>query len=400
MKKWNEWTKKQKMTLGVALAVVIVGGAVGTKVYANNQHQKSVETALETIKKEKLTLEQLQQAVDELRDKENPNFLAKNVDLKALESIEKQLDQLKKGHVTDSLSELKKDNKEVVTLIDEVDANVQAISYQLMTQTKVSQLFTVKDKQYVIQGSDFMLDLPTADDLAIGDIEAVVNATRSEGKLMTIPESTDAKKSWEQAIEALTSEATKQVTLIEDSQKEVAALFKDKKPVDTTDKKKIDALRKKIEGIRNEKAKNELLAQLKQVEEAVNKKEKADADKKAKEDVAKSDVSVDTKGIAPQGDSGSGQTDSYDVNGNLNNSNWSDQSSQGGGGYNPPASNNGGGYTPPTNNGGGGYNPPANNGGGNSSSSNNGGDYGYADQDQLNKNAEDASNADWSDFFK
>lgn len=398
MKKWNEWTNKQKLILGVTVGWLIVGGAVGTKVYTANQHQKSVETALKAIKKEKLTLEQLQQAVNELRDKENPNFLAKEVDLKALESIEKQIDQLKKDHVKDSstLSEVEKENKELVTTLDSVESNVDAVNYQLMSQAKVTQLFTVKDDQFVIKGSEFHLDLPIVDDLTLGDIEAVVKATRSEGKLMTIPESTDSKKSWEQAMEALTSEAEKQVKLIEECQKEVTALFKDKKPVDTTDKKKVEALKKKIEGIRNEKAKTELLAQLKQVEEAVNKKEKADADKKAKEDIAKSDVSADTKGIVPQGDAGSAQTDSYDVNGNLNNSNWSDQSSQGQG-------NGGGGYTPPTNNGGGGYTPPANNGGGqgsgnNSSSGGSGG--GYADQNQLDKEAQEASESDWSDFFK
>lgn len=395
MKKWNEWTQKQKLTLGAVLAVLVVGGAVGTKVYANNQHQKSVETALKAIKKEKLTLEQLQQAVNELRDKDNPNFLAKEVDLKALESIEKQIDQLKKDHVKDSstLSEVEKETKELVTTLDKVESDVDAVSYQLMSQAKVSQLFTVKDDQFVIKGSEFHLDLPIVDDLTLGDIEAVVKATRSEGKLMTIPESTDSKKSWEQAMEALTSEAEKQVKLIEECQKEVTALFKDKKPVDTTDKKKVEALKKKVEGIRNEKAKTELLAQLKQVEESVNKKQKAEADKKAKEVATKSEANATNSEVAQQGNAGSTQTDSYDVNGNLNNSNWSDQSYQsqgnGGGSYTPPASNNGGGYTPPVNNGGG-------QGSGNNASS--GG--GYADQEQLDREEREASESDWSDFFK
>lgn len=391
MKKWNEWTNKQKLILGVTVGWLIVGGAVGTKVYTANQHQKSVETALKAIKKEKLTLEQLQQAVNELRDKENPNFLAKEVDLKALESIEKQIDQLKKDHVKDSstLSEVEKENKEFVTTLDKVESNVDAVNYQLMSQAKVTQLFTVKDDQFVIKGSEFHLDLPIVDDLTLGDIEAVVKATRSEGKLMTIPESTDSKKSWEQAMEALTSEAEKQVKLIEECQKEVTALFKDKKPVETTDKKKVEALKKKVEGIRNEKAKTELLAQLKQVEEAVNKKQQADADKKAKEDVAKAEVSADTKGIAPQGDA---STSNYDTNGNLNNSNWSDQSSQGQG-------NGGGSYTPPTNNGGGGYNPPTNNGNGGGQPTTPPDYDGHATQDELDQHAKEDSNADWSDFF-
>lgn len=389
MKKWNEWTKKQKVTLGVALAVVIVGGAVGTNVYAKNQQEQAINEALATIKKEKVSLEQLEKAISELRDKENPNFLAKEVDLKSLESIEKQIDQLKKEHGRVTISEVKKQNKEVVNLLEDVESNVEAISYQLMTQTKVSQLFIIKEKEFAIKGNEVNLKLPTADDLSLADIEAVVSATKAEGKLMTIPKSTDSDKTWEKSIDALTTEAKKQVELIEVSKKSVADLFKDKKPVDTTDKELVQALKKAVEGIRNEKAKTELLAQLKQVEDAINKKEKNEADKKAKEQVAKESANTESK------KQNAGTTEDYAVDGNLNNSNWSGQGSQNqnGGSYTPPANNGGGGYTPPTNNGGGGYTPPTNNGGGGGGTTPPGYD-GHADQGELDQQEIDGSNVD------
>lgn len=388
MKKWNEWTKKQKVTLGVALAVVIVGGAVGTNVYAKNQQEQAINEALATIKKEKVSLEQLQKAVDELRDKENPNFLAKEVDLKALESIEKQIDQLKKEHGRVTISEVKKQNKEVVNLLEDVESNVEAISYQLMTQTKVSQFFIIKEKEFAIKGNEINLTLPTADDLSLADIEAVVSATKAEGKLMTIPKSTDTDKTWEKSIDSLTLEAKKQVELIDASKKSVADLFKDKKPVDTTEKELVQALKKAVEGIRNEKAKTELLAQLKQVEEAINNKEKTETDKKAKEQAPKESANTESK------KQNAGTTEDYAVDGNLNNSNWSGQGSQnqGGGSYTPPANNGAGGYTPPTNNGGGGYTPPTNNGGGGGTTPP--GYDGHADQNELDQQEIDASNSD------
>ncbi|MEG0459542.1 hypothetical protein [Vagococcus carniphilus] len=376
MKKWNEWTKKQKMTLGIVVACVVVGGAVGTNVYAKNQHQQAVTQALETIKKEKLTLEQLQKAVDELRDKENPNFLAKEVDLKALDSIQKQIDQLKAEHKNDSLSEVAKENKEVVTILDEVESNVKAVNYQLMTQNKVTQLFTVNDKEQVIAGTDFNLELPTADDLTLADIEAVVTATKNEAKLVTIPKSTDEKKSWELAIESLIKEAEKQVTEINDLIEVISKWFdKENKPVDTVKRDDLKAIEKRINNLKNQKVKEGLSVKWKQVNEAVVKKEKAEADKKAKETGGKVEQKADgtfevtTPQDKPQ------NVASNDAG--TTNQDTGYQGNQGGG-YNPPATNNGGNnnsgggsVTPPTNNGGG--QNPGNNGGNNNGGNNNGG---------------------------
>lgn len=379
MKKWNEWTKKQKTTLGIVVACVVVGGgAVGTNVYAKNQHQQAVTQALETIKKEKLTLEQLQKAVDELRDKENPNFLAKEVDLKSLDSIQKQIDQLKAEHKNDSLTEVAKENKEVVTILDEVESKVKAVNYQLMTQNKVTQLFSVKDKEQVISGTEFNLELPTADDLTLADIEAVVTATKNEAKLVTIPKSTDEKKSWELAIDSLTKEAEKQVTEINELIEVLSKWFdKENKPVDTVKRDDLKAIEKRINNLKNQKVKEGLSVKWKQVNEAVVKKEKAEADKKAKETGGKVEQKADgsfevtTPKDNPQNvatnDAGTTNQDTgYQGNNNQ------------GGGYNPPATNNGGNnnsgggsVTPPTNNGGG--QNPGNNGGNNNGGNNNGG---------------------------
>ncbi|MBO0428335.1 hypothetical protein JZO82_04085 [Vagococcus fluvialis] len=378
MKKWNEWTSKQKIVLGITVGWLIVGGAVGIKIYKANQHEQVIEQALDTIKKEKLTLEQLQKVVDELRDKENPNFLAKEVDLKALDSIQKQIDQLKAEHKNNSLSEVAKENKEVVTILDEVESNVKAVNYQLMTQNKVTQLFTVNDKEQVIAGTDFNLELPTADDLTLADIEAVVTATKNEAKLVTIPKSTDEKKSWELAIDTLTKEAEKQVTEINSLTEAVAKWFnKDNKPLDIVKRDDLKAIEKRINSLKNKKAKDELSVKWKQVNEAVVKKEKAEADKKAKETGGKVEQKADgtfevttpqdkPQNVASNDASTTNQDTGYQGNNNQ------------GGGYNPPATNNGGNnnsgggsVTPPTNNGGGQNN--GNNGGNNNGGNNNGG---------------------------
>lgn len=376
MKKWNEWTKKQKMTLGIAVACVVVGGAVGTNTYLANQQQAAIAKDLEMIKNEKLTLEQLEKAVNQLRDKENPNFLVKEVDLKALDSIQKQLDQLKKEHKNVFYEEVGKENREVVTLLDEVESNVKAVNYQLMTQNKVTQLFTVNDKEQVIAGTYFNLELPTADDLTLADIEAVVTATKNEAKLVTIPKSTDEKNSWEQAIESLTKEAEKQVTEINALNEVVAKWFnKDNKPLDTVKRDDLKAIEKRINSLKNKKAKDELSVKWKQVNEAVVKKEKEEADKKAKETGGKVEQKADGTFEVTTPQDKSQNVASNDAG--TTNQDTGYQGNQGGG-YNPPATNNGGNnnsgdgsVTPPINNGGG--QNPGNNGGNNNGGNNNGG---------------------------
>ncbi len=387
MKNWNNWTKKQKVTLGLTVACLVVAGAVGTNVYAKNKQEQAVTQALEVINKEKLSLKELDEKISTLRDKENPNFLVKDVDLKTLDAIDKQVDQLKKEHSNTAFPEVEKENKAVVNSLVNVESNSDAVRYQLMTQVKVSQLFDMKEGQYVIQGQEVNLALPTADDLTLDQIESVVSATRTEGKLMTIPESTDSKKSWEQHIDALTTEATKQVTEINALNEAVAKWFnQDNKPLDTIKRDELKAIEKRINSLKNQKAKEELSVKWQQVNKAVVTKEKAEADKKAKEQVAKeSTTKQPAKGNDSQGN--------YQVDGNLNNSNWANEGSQNQGvGYNPPTNTGGGsGYTPPVNQGGGGYTPPTNGGGQGTTPP---GYDGHATQDELDQQEIDASNVD------
>lgn len=365
MKKWNEWTKKQKTTLGIAVACVVVGGAVGTNVYAKNQHQQAVTQALETIKKEKLTLEQLQKAVDELRDKENPNFLAKEVDLNTIDSIQKQIVLLKNEHKNDSLSEVEKENKEVVTMLDRIESDVKAVDYQVLLQENVSELFIVKDNEKVINGTDFNLEFPTVDDLTLDEIEEVVTTTKNGLKLVTIPKSTDETNSWEQSIESLTKEAEKQVTEINDLIEVISKWFdKENKPVDTVKRDDLKTIEKRINNLKNQKVKEGLSVKWKQVNEAVVKKEKSEADKKAKETGGKVEQKADGTFEVTTPQDKSQNVESNDAG--TTNKDTGYQGNQGGG-YNPPATNNGGNnnsgggsVTPPTNNGGGGnVTPPA-----------------------------------------
>ena len=169
---------------------------------------------------------------------------------------------------------------------------------------------------------------------------------------------------------------TKPLASINDLIEVISKWFdKENKPVDTVKRDDLKAIEKRINNLKNQKVKEGLSVKWKQVNEAVVKKEKAEADKKAKETGGKVEQKADgtfevtTPQDKPQ------NVASNDAG--TTNQDTGYQGNQGGG-YNPPATNNGGNnnsgggsVTPPTNNGGG--QNPGNNGGNNNGGNNNGG---------------------------
>lgn len=370
MKKFNEWTKKQKIILGVVVAGVVVGGASSVKAYENHQYKQQIITTKKELNSEFASLKDLASAVDLLRDKENPNFLSSKVTLSNIETIEKQLDKFKSEHQTTTLVQMKDLNTKVVNKLDEVEKSTNVTKFQSTVQEEVNALF-VSDKDVAIKGTTVKTDLSIIDDLTIAQIEKVVNDTKNKDMLVLLPKSTDEKLDWEKAVMSVTDSATNQVKQIDEVTKKVNSLFKENKPIETTEAKIISEIEKEINTIKNEKAKKSLSDKLKQVSEAVTKKTKEVAETKAKEEQA-----VATKNAENSATNGSVETNNNTQSQATDTNNYTDNGSSntytpttGGGDYS--SSNNGGstggGYTPPANNNGGGsYTPPANNGGGNS----------------------------------
>lgn len=390
------WTTKQKVTLGLSLAVIVLGGISGTYAYGAHQHKQEVSDVKQAIKKESATLEEIEKEVMALRDAKNPNFLAKDVTVEQTEQLAATLSNFEKKRNVATLSETKKEQDKLASFYETVVSDSLALDYQYGTQVMVNNLFQTKDAA-VINGTNINKEAAIIDDLTLDAVNKVSKQVRDEGKDVLIPEST-TKETWEQTIDGLIKEAETQVNVIEEAKKEVASLFKDKKPVDTTDKKKIEALDKKINSIKNGKAKKELADQLKQVKEAVDKKAKADAEKKANEQAkAEAQAAATTPAPATQVSEpvaeANNETATYDYSG----SQAGGQSYQGSNNYSAPQGNTGGG--------GGSYTPPAtNNNTNNQSSGGNGGSTppgydGHATQEELDQQEIDASTSDWSDFI-
>ena len=280
MKKWNMWTKRQKLLVVSTVGILVVGG--GTQVYASNHHKQLVKEAQIALKKESQSLDDLSKIVEVLRDSKNPNFLAKEVTMESINQIQKQLDQIKKEHESYGYKEVLNENKIVTTRLDILESETQTIAWQLETQEAVSHLF-VSEKP-IVAGTEVIKDLPIVNELKINEIEKVIKATKNKDMLTVIPVTTDEKNNWELTLINLTDQAKEQVKQIEITTQLVDSFYnKEKKPIDTTDTKKIKEAENQIKVIKNEKAKKELQEKVKAVSKIVEEKQKNEAEKKAKE---------------------------------------------------------------------------------------------------------------------
>lgn len=280
MKKWNLWTKNQKIALTSGLSILIIGG--GTQLYTTNYHKQLVKEAQINLKTENQTMDKLARKIETLRDSKNPNFLAKEVTIENISHIQQQVDQIKKTHHSYSYKEVMSEDKIVTTQIDIMDKDAKVLAWQLENQVAVNQLFVSANP--VIARSEVVKDLSIIDDLKIEKIEKIVKATKNKEMLTLIPKTTDEKNNWELTMTILTDQAKEQVDHIETTTQLVDSFYnKENKPIDTTDTKKIKEAENQIKVIKNEKSKKELQEKLTAVLKVVEEKQKNEAEKKAKE---------------------------------------------------------------------------------------------------------------------
>lgn len=400
MKKLSEWTKKQKIILGSVLAVAVIGGGVGATSYSTAQAKKQeISQTKKSLSQATKQLEKLNKELDALRQTDNPSFLTKDVKQDEVTAIVTKLKKLAKKEINYDLNDTKQQAKEFKALLNQTTKLADATTFQLTIQDKINGLYQGKDK-VAINGNEVDKELGIKDNLKQEDIDAVAKEFNNTKQLKYIPvkDKSVEGQSWQETIQDLLDGATNQIKSIAETQKLVDALFKEGKPVDTTSDDALKDAEKAVSGIKNEATKKTLTDKFNQVKEAVNKKK--EADKKKKEDESKKAATSNQVSNNNQA-----STNNQGSHAGSNSNNASGGNSNGGSNYTPPAtgggnsnggSSNGGGSSSGGNN----YNPPATGGGnsnGGGSSSNGGGSSsggGYADQAQLDKEAEEASQMD------
>ncbi len=375
MKKWHEWSKKQKYLLVAAAVVAVGGGGIGVKVYADNQYKQQVVQTMKELEKQGPYLDDLYRQVLSFSD---ADFLLKDISEDNLTNVLHDAENYQ-------LPEYKVKDKQVMAqvnatkqLVKLIQRTAKTTEEQYTLQNNINSLF----KEAAVNGRDVKKELAITDDLKLADVEKYVAdldaVSQLEKQVTPIVEKQDyaaeqatlKDSEWAKAMRDVLDNAKKQVEDITNLTKKVDGYFKDGKPQNTAKAAELTALKKDVEKIQNDKAKKGLLDKLSQVIVEVDKKEKAAAEKKAKESggsvVKKDDGSYV---VESAGDNSNSSSQAAAGGNSTSNNNASvTTSNAGGGSYTAPATNNGGGgsYTPPASNSGDGgtSTPPANNNGG------------------------------------
>lgn len=320
-------------------------------------------------------LSDLNKKVQALFDSKDQNYLSRDVTDEQVKDLQEQVSSTIQSISKDTLS----DNKTLAKVSfdgydkvkNDVEDQLEKAEKMIATQSAVNLFFKHDEKTQALNGTDVKKDLPITDNLKKETIETAKKDVETK----------DEPTSFEQTVSDLLKNAEDQINQISKAKTEVAKVFKDGK-VTSTDKKAYDTAKAETDKIKNAKAKKELSDQLSKVKADIDKKEKAEAEKKA--DTSNAETKAEGNNVtadATQAQANEQTTNGATTGGATASNQESSYNDAGTGGY---ADN---GYTPSYDTGnqgtgggstGGGYTPPASNGSTGSGSSSGGSQGGSA----------------------
>ncbi|MEC5317197.1 hypothetical protein NGF69_16665 [Enterococcus casseliflavus] len=332
MKKWSEYTNKQKLLIVACSLGVICGGTFGGyKAYAANQQateKQELQQALHAVtEKGSLT-----NAILSFQDPDG--YLTEYLVKEDLETIQKQLEALKKQ--CDTFEEQYPGEKiKEEQDISEQEELLKLVEKKLAIQDQVNALFTTETP--AINGSKVNKDLALAEGV---DKEAIEQIDTTDDTL--------SKDKWLESIESLKTVANEQITAIEKADKAVNACYKDKKVASNVTKKNYEEAEKAVKAVKRGSDKERLtkkLAEIKKVVEENEKKAKEKEKEKEKKD-QQSTASAETKSQTETATTVTEETAVADTTNEVSTNNaggsWSSTGSVTGSGNTSSASTSGG----------------------------------------------------------
>lgn len=278
MKKWSEYTNKQKFLVVACSLGVICGGTFGGyQAYAVNQQAK-----------DKQALQQVLHAVNEegsitnaILSFQDPNgYLTEYLVKEDIETIQKRLEALKNycDAFEDKYPESKVEEEQEIFKQEEL---LKLVEKKLAIQDQVNALFTTETP--AINGSTVNKDLALAEGV---DKEAIEQIDTTDD---TLP-----KDKWLESIEALKTVANEQITAIEKADKAVNACYKNNKVASNVTKKNYEEAEKAVKAVKRESDKERLTKKLAEIKKVVEENEKKAKEKEKEKKAQQSTASAET----------------------------------------------------------------------------------------------------------
>lgn len=292
MKKWKEWTTKQKTMLGVGIAAVVLIGGGGTVYGVEKTKQQEKQDAQLTIQEETSSLSNngaVSKAVAALFDAENPAFLSQGLTQTMIDNAQLSLDKAEKT-VEDVLA----------TYTDLSNSDFEKRKTDLQAQ------LTTAQQKFDAQSS--LNDLFDGDLLGIygADVHADLTITeKTTSELLSITkEKIDglSEDDWLTAFTNVFDNAKVQVDQVTKATASVDALFDGETVKEDNTEDQYNAAKTEVEAIKNEALKQAQQTRLDQV------KAKLDEKKAAEQEAQKAEAEAQaatTGGTVVQNDDGS-----------------------------------------------------------------------------------------------
>lgn len=292
MKKWKEWTTKQKTMLGVGIAAVVLIGGGGTVYGVEKTKQQERQDAQLTIQKETSSLSNngaVSKAVAALFDTDNPAFLSQGLTQTMIDNAQLLLDKADKS-VEDILA--------TYSDLSTKDFDTRQKTLQLLLETA----------QQKFDAQSALNDLFDGDLLGIYGSEVHTDLTITEKTtselLSTTKEKVDglSEDDWLTAFTDVFDNAKTQVDQVTKATASVTALFDGETVKEDVSEDSYNAAKADVDAILNETLKQAQQTRLDQV------KAKLDEKKAAEQEAQKAEAEAQAQangGTVVQNDDGS-----------------------------------------------------------------------------------------------
>ncbi len=275
MKKWNELSKATKrISIVIGAAVVLGGGFGGYKVYAQQQHTQAkaaIEASLEEVGNQGTLAKTIATFANE------KGYLAKDLDLKAIDTAKQQLNTLRNS-VADYEEKYSNEDLANEAEISKLEKEISTVESKLSTQLAVNKLY--QQETQALNGSEVAKSLVLADKVDAKAVEAVKLDKFSEDE-------------WKKSVQSLLDQATTQVKDIESAIKAVNDCYKDNKVKSDVTKKSYESAKKAVDKVKRQTDKEALQNKLTEVKKVVDANEKkAEAKKKAEAEASENGGTV------------------------------------------------------------------------------------------------------------
>ncbi|WP_243389626.1 hypothetical protein [Enterococcus faecium] len=243
---------KKKVHWGVVGATIIVAGGMAVFTINEQNYSRQVEAVASELSTHKKQLQKIETEIAGLYADEHKQFLSSDVTQAKIDSLKKTIEKFK--------SEAESHAKKVETLRKQDQETCQK---ELVDITKLDE--KINEVQMIFdqtQAVNSLFSTPYIENAEINE-EAIIiddlNSEMIEEKKEKIELENLEENEFSSAISKAIKSAENQLAQIERARKVVEELYKDGKPTDKVTRETLESVKKEVELIKNEKAKNRLM---------------------------------------------------------------------------------------------------------------------------------------------